>query len=522
MTRIYRTLVRGRLRQQTSLVVGGSSARIGGADVQCARDGQGRLTIPGTSLAGCLVETAGRVFPDLFQPRESRAELWRRITGKTRTGVADDVLQSLWHFRPAHRTTEWVEWRQGVGLRQATSAAATEARALYDLETIPAGEAWDLFLDVDTLRGGDKLEAVGLLALGEWGQGRCWLGAGPARGLGWMRLEDLEVLRLPATAEALDSWPDSTRSLEETWARARAIPGTEAFDGQRAATLASGLWGGPLPLGRFCYVELAGEVMAGRRGDGYGWDTLSVGGHPAGFRAPLEDLLMSPLGERRADYLAGHDPDTPVLTSGSGEDSQKPLVPGSGLRGPLRHAASKLYRGLHPGAEIVDPNADDPQRPGRRRETSSDPVSLLFGLTGQCGRLLVADARPAEAVSCRLVCLQQHAEDEFTGGVYGSGKFDRTAVLEGAFCFRMVVEAPTADDMGGYLETLKPALRLAELGFVPLGGAKTRGAGGGPWRFTAIEYGRAGEPPQRLLLQDGASVVDTIGRVDFGAEEATS
>src|SRR5207244_917136 len=98
MSATYRTLVRAKLQQVSSLTVGGSPARPGGPDIQCARDGLGRLTIPGTALAGCLIDTAARIYPDLFRGGGP----WGRITGKRLTGPDPQLLQSLWRFRPAH------------------------------------------------------------------------------------------------------------------------------------------------------------------------------------------------------------------------------------------------------------------------------------------------------------------------------------------------------------------------------------------------------------------------------------
>ncbi len=57
----YRTLIQASIVQTTALAVGGSSPD-GNPDA-CYRDGLGRLTIPGTGLAGALVETAARLFP---------------------------------------------------------------------------------------------------------------------------------------------------------------------------------------------------------------------------------------------------------------------------------------------------------------------------------------------------------------------------------------------------------------------------------------------------------------------------
>jgi CRISPR/Cas system CSM-associated protein Csm3 (group 7 of RAMP superfamily) len=498
MTAMYRTLVRGKLQQLSSLCVGGSPAQPGVADVQCARDGQNRLTIPGTALAGCLIEAAGRVFPELLRrgaDRQLKKRLWEAITAKSDSAPPEEILQSLWRFWPACRSRKQTELRQGVGIRQETGAAATEARALYDVETIPPGETWDFFLEIDTLRGKERLEAAALYALLEWMCGRCWLGAAAARGLGWMQLKQVEALRLPLTEQAINAWPDNTCFLEDMWPRLAGLDQVDRVTDEAALRRwAAQLWDKmeTLPDDRFYYVVLTGTVSAGPARSGYGWDVLSVGGHAAGTLKPLDQNLLGPLGVEPADWQATYDPDAPVVTSGPDEDMQRPLIPGSGVRGPLRHAASRWQRGCR--VEVVDPNVNVPGG-DRRAETSPDPVAELFGLTGQSGRLLVRDARLTEGSRSRLAWLQHHAEDEFAGGVYGTGKFDRTAVIDGEFEVRLVIEAQDRKALVKSLETLGPALRLAELGFVPLGGAKQRGAGGGCWTFTEGWFGRAGDAP---------------------------
>src|SRR4051812_13962471 len=118
-----------------------------------------------------------------------------------------------------------VERRQGVGIRQETGATASEAAALFDLETVPAGMSWGFFLEIDARRAGPEVEALALYALHEWLEGRCWLGAAAARGLGWLTLEEPEVLRLPATAAFIDCWPDNSRDRNELVAELRQMEG---------------------------------------------------------------------------------------------------------------------------------------------------------------------------------------------------------------------------------------------------------------------------------------------------------
>jgi CRISPR/Cas system CSM-associated protein Csm3 (group 7 of RAMP superfamily) len=481
----YRTLIRGRLRQDSSLTVGGSPAQPGDPDIVCARDGRGQPILPGTGLAGALIQTAARVFPELFAPKATG--YWRRITGKQDGGPPEKTWQSLWRFRPSHRTSAAVELRQGVGIRQATGAAAAEAKALYDIETLPPGENWDFFLDVDRFRGGAEVEAVALHALAEWAEGRCWLGAGAARGLGWMTLENCEVLRLPATRAAFDAWPDNSRPLDDVWADLVKLK-REDGDHQERADLRA-LAGAMLALpaeARWCYLEIRGAIVAGRRDDGYGIDALSVGGHAIGsLDPPRGDAMLRPRGVEPQSFAARYDPDVALAATG---DPAVAFIPGSGVRGPLRHAASRIQRGR--GEDVVDPNQRDAS--GVPKEKSDDSVSRLFGLVGQDGRLLVCDARPEGAIT--LACFQHHAEDEFAGSVFGSGKFDRTMVIDGRFPFRLVLEAGSELEMREHLAVLAPALGLAELGFVPAGGAKTRGAGGGRWKITAVRRAVAGAP----------------------------
>jgi len=499
MSKTYRTLVRGKLRQLTALCVGGAANDPGGADLQCAKDGKGRLTIPGSGQAGALIETAGRIFPSLFDERIKKDantpgnvdEWFNRITSKqtklkARSDSDETVRQSLWQFSPSHLAVTTPEMRQGVGIRQATGATASEAKALFDVETIPAGAVWDFFFEIDALRGGDKVEAVAMFALWEWTQGRCWLGANAARGLGNMKLEGFEILRLPADKKAIEAWPDVTRDRNDPqfWDALKTLAGSEVItDNETLRKKAELLWHDQLPIERFWYAAIDATFAAGKDPDGYGWDTLSVGGHAAGLLEPSKEELVVPTGVDAVKFREVHTPDCPVVMTQS-VAGKRPFVPGSGVRGPLRHATSRIHNTAT--VKVRDPNTIE-----ARLAKDGDPVSQLFGLALRSGRLLVGDAG-LEGDAFRLVCLQHHAEDEFTAGVYGSGKFDRTAVLEGKFRVRLVIEAATNVELLKHLETLRSALTLAELGFVALGGGKWRGHGWLKWTFDTVAVGQAG------------------------------
>jgi len=511
---LYRTFVHGTLVQESALCAGGT-VEGGPTDLVCARNGAGRLTIPGTGLAGALIETAGRIFPDLLRRDKGRkSESHERITGKADTppkgleGRECPFLQSVWYFYPCHIDEPRTESRQGVGIRQATGATAREKGALFDAETIPAGTRWDFLLEIDTFRGEKQAEAIALLALQEWKQGRCWLGGSAARGMGWMKLEDMDVVRLPLSSQAVDAWPDNTQPLEwDPPLKSYLISvGGDAAPAGDHDPWNEGILGKPSEDDRFWYLTLEATIECtpeeAVRNGAYGLDALSVGGHAAHTLAPLAENLLSPLGQangKHEDLAAAQD--APVVTTlcASGQRPEQPFLPGSGLRGPLRHAVSRLRRGA--GADVVDPNwLHDPARAAGPEENGGkknfDPIARLFGLEELGARLLIRDARLADSTNFQLALFQHHAEDEFTAGVFGSSKFDRTAVIAGSFHVRLVIEAQSKDELQDHIRTLLPALQLAGLGHLPIGGAKWRGLGWVPWTFTEACVQRAGDAPE--------------------------
>lgn len=153
-------------------------------------------------------------------------------------------LQSVWHFRNAHPRPESpaTEWRQGVGIRQATGATARRKKALYDFELVPTGANWDFLLEIDTFRGGAAAEAAAVLALQEWVAGRGWLGRGAARGTGWFQLDGSQVYRLSTSTAELQAWPNNTQSVDEA-IQAAVAAGGQKIDWKAALANAPGCCG---------------------------------------------------------------------------------------------------------------------------------------------------------------------------------------------------------------------------------------------------------------------------------------
>lgn len=474
--RPYRTVFVGTLCQESALSVGGNAGDGETAHPFC-RDGLGRPTLRGDGLAGALLATARKLY------RELPACL---------SSPGGQRLPSVWIPHASHPLEHLAtEVRPGVGLRQATGAAADGV--LLETQILPRGGRWAFCLEVCTHEAealapglGARVEAMAAAVLREWRAGRAWLGRDVARGLGWMRLRDLAVYRL-GTHQA-DRWPDSFAPTPLHALAALGLTGQTLDAACPPETQ-------PRPDRGWCFLELDGRIELGARPDGWGVDALAIAG-ASGLEAhhawPVVHHL-APAG-RAAGFLDEDDTDRLFALSRvyrDGVGRLEPILPGASLRGPLRHALSRRLR--RAGVAVADPNARGayavPERP--------DPVEALFGdgvevpARGSAA-LLIRDAYLADDSPPWLgVVLEQLAADEFTGGVYN--KFDRAALMAGQFAWRMVLEAADRPRLARLWDRLWPVLRLAELGRVPLGGGKAAGLGGMPWRLEAARLWQDGK-----------------------------
>lgn len=110
----------------------------------------------------------------------------------------------------------------------------------------------------------------------------------------------------------------------------------------------------------------------------------------------------------------------------------------------------------------------------------ADLVNALFGKVENSAKLLIGDALPDETPELELAWFQYHAEDEFAGGAYRSAKFDRIAVMQGKFRFKMVLEDASEDARA----VLEEVLALAHAGQIGIGGGQWRGHGWVRWEAT--------------------------------------
>jgi CRISPR/Cas system CSM-associated protein Csm3 (group 7 of RAMP superfamily) len=345
----------------TGTLVQDSALSISGLDRETAADQSftivdGVPVIAGRGLKGAAVAMARRFFEPL--PRTVSEDPAQRSA----------LRRSAWEFanaRPISRDAA-PRLRSGVGILQKTGARAEGA--LYDREVIPAGTQWRLIMRVDwRLAESEAEEAEGILGYvlsKHWAAGRSWLGGGVARGMGWCHLEDLHAYRLDA--EAYETW---VRSGRET------LPPPESSIPSAA------------PTRSWCFRTLDvavrfGEYRPRPEQEAWGIDMLAIGPHGT-------ERGMQPVGTgtwarpawvmEEAATSDGFSTDCSILM-----DSFAPLLPGSSVRGPMRHAFSRRSNARN--CMVLDPLSaqgsvgdDDPGgklQPDSRcmRRTSFRPV----------------------------------------------------------------------------------------------------------------------------------------------------
>jgi CRISPR/Cas system CSM-associated protein Csm3 (group 7 of RAMP superfamily) len=461
-----------RLTLFTATLVQDSALSVSGVDRESTADQPFSLVngvpiLSGRGLKGAAVAMARRFFEPL--PRTVSEEVNRKSAYK----------RSAWEF--ANATPEdfrtLLPIRAGVGIRHKTGARAHGI--LYDREVVPAGTRWSLVLRVDWSHAAEEgQEAEGILGYvlaRHWQTGRCWLGGGVARGLGWCHIEDLRAYRLDT--DAYDRWVESARTtLPEALSEVPIVEPTRSWC--------------------FCTLDLKlsfGEYRPAAEGPVWGLDMLAVGPHDAerALQAIGDGAWARPSWTVASDStLDAFSTDRAVLM-----DRGRPLLPGSSVRGPLRHSFSRAKTAA--GRSVQDPH------PVPGAVGPDDLGGQMFGTVARSSRILIRDSRAEEEWAAAR--LHMHAEDEFSAGSYESAKRDGVRVLRGVFPVRVVVEGPDPNSVEPLVAEIDRLIALGELGHLPVGGHKTRGAGWGRWRATSwinddVNPSRSWTPPSELTV----------------------
>lgn len=488
----YKTLIRATLVQTTALSIGGNDPHAM-ADAPLSRDGQDRLILRGTGLAGAFIATARAIVGDELPPSVTAGspdEQDRDRRALPRGTHQDRLFESVWRFYHSHLEgpPPRPEIRTGVGIRQDTGAAAHGTK--FDTETIPAGTRWPFLLEIDEYRDTSNGLAlsIALHTLDEWRQQhRCFLGRDVARGLGWCLLTDVLVYRL--LPEDVRHWPNAE---EEPLKAIEKIP-AERIQQDGGAALKSEC---PITTRPRFIRSGTGTIHVGpeRIGSGtdtpWGLDTLSLGGGEAMLR--MQDDALNSAFAQLPTGKDGQPPEPDLILAWTcprdgAAGTPRPFLPGSGLRGPLRHTLAWWER-RRGDQTIIDPNtpAGIAKTRAKDRAAPDSAVDRLFGTARYSAGLLLSDAElegedPTRTGGAWLI--EQHAEDEFTASTCGAQKFNRLALIKGVFRFHYFIEARNADELADFDRLLDTLRQLGEQRQVPIGGGQWRGHGWVRWEW---------------------------------------
>lgn len=495
----YKTLIEGTLVQTTALSVGGNDPHAM-ADAPLARDGRDRLILRGTGLAGAFISTARAIIDGDLPARVTAGTPGEQAAGRAKLSKdesIDRLFESVWRFYPSHPEDPRVEpeIRTGVGIRQDTAAAAEGIK--FDTETIPAGTRWPFLLEIDEYRDTSAGLAlpIALRTLREWERHRCFLGRDLARGLGWCSLEDVRVYRLKP--EDADIWPDAWKEPLKAIAHIRdnrgerllADRGRSLEKNDRIKRKTRHIRSGT------CTIQVGLDIPRGDDGDHAPWglDALSLGGGDA--MLGMQDAALAGALDRLPKDKDDNPPEPDLVLAwtrpqGKPTAAPRPFLPGSGLRGPLRHTLAWWERRNGSREPIVDPNTPAGQRQTLVKDRPDSAVDRLFGTARHSAALLLSDALldgPDPTREAGLWFIEQHAEDEFTASTCGSQKFNRLALIKGRFRFHYFIETLDHNDLKTFDALLETLQRLGEQQQIPIGGGQWRGHGWIRWHWQPDE-----------------------------------
>ena len=446
-------------------------------DAPVRRAGNGRLLIPGSSIAGSLRSTATRLAPRLgFEPCQSLLAkdkqddkepcgcLVCQLFGDVNPVEKPADFKGVWQEAAASRL--WIQdafaaadlptfVRDGVGIDRVSGHAVKSVK--FDYEVVPSGTPFQLnmrlayepdVVDADTAQSIQMLLTAVLL---EWQEGRGQLGGNISRGLGRFRLEDLSF-----SEPQLASASDLVTYLKASNRAEASQPVTD--------------W--PESL-----LDAARQKLVGRGSNGRSQSVASS------FLTVTFDLQFSDLSLQNDPLVAmisGFD-HAPLIEKITDDGLGNPVLAGSSIRGVLRSQAGKIIRTLYTGY-CLD-NEDDPAEAfmencpacnvlqstqseaiascnsrldvqgetDKHHEWQEDDFCLtcqLFGNQERGSRLWIQDAvwqKPGEAAWQAQDFL---AIDRFTGGGLDGAKFDAAPLTMARFKTAVTLHDPSAWELG--------------------------------------------------------------------------
>ncbi|MEW6664390.1 MAG: RAMP superfamily CRISPR-associated protein [Thermodesulfobacteriota bacterium] len=444
----YRAIV-AKLTARTAVHIGSGEGN-DLTDALLRRDAKGQPFIPGTAIAGALRALLTRLAPRfgtvpcvmLAEDDNERKKscscivchLFGDVNPSDEEGSESSASRLLVLNAVPIGTSPRLLIRDGVGIDRVAGAAARAGSVKFDLEVLPDGAEFELRMELrNSSEEDERLLAAGLA---EWEQGRMWLCARVARGLGAFDLTNLEYKTLP-----LDQPAQLLAFLKNDQPWLRATPQANWLAERIGQITLTSALGKPKAVSR-CWFSLTGILQA--QGPLLTNDTLTSGA--SGF-----------------DHA-------PLLAQWG--DWQHPVLPGAGLRGVLRSHAERLARTLAthnvdsrgtflqkcPACSPVESRPDAPLASCDallKGKIPSDKIveclaCRLFGSTRRGSRLVVEDAPyySADGRPPTLNILDFLAIDRFTGGGAEHLKFDALALWKPAFTLRLHLDNPEHWELG--------------------------------------------------------------------------
>lgn len=422
---------------------GGDSNR--GAE-PVVRDRSGYPVLPGSSLAGVFFEHAARLVKAKTD-NAGAAALFKRLTGRDRSLVAEDEFTaSILKFRSAPLVDKIlfdappVHVRDGVRIDDKTRTA--EDGGKHSLEVVPPGLRFAFTLEAE-LGGVDERDSDELFDIlyavvwRDFGERRLGtLGKGAARGTGWFHLEHLESAAVDSS-DSLRTYLDADDARE--WVEKEV----------RFSVLGKDKGKSTLPDADVAVFDVMVSVLPD-------WPVLVRESPELGY-----------LDESQADQVFVRIPQW-SKNSSRWAVKLKPVIPGGSLRGALRAFVERLD--------------------GSRASSDAKTLRQLFpgdGKDENASRLLVKDAA-LEVEEIKVKVVERLALDEFTRGVFGSGKFSEEPMFfEGTFKGRMIIESPKEGEKEALVKLVN-SWGARDCGLIPIG------AHGAPaeWKIEEVSHGQ--------------------------------
>lgn len=486
------------------------------------RDAQGRILIPGTSLAGPLRAIATRLAPrlgsDLCQalkdhPNQDNPPACKCLTCQLfgdvnpREESAEGVASWVIVYDATLATEEETVIRDGVGIDRVTGAAARKERLKFDVEVLSAGATFLMRLELDSRLASTKALQLLAASLAEWEAGRGVVGGRVGRGLGAFDLKNIQFQE--QTLDTVDSLTKFLKSGPD-WSGKNGVAG----------------W-------------LTSEVVKARSTvrPWQGTDTLLVARSwvLAEFTLAADGpfLINDPVraGQGGFDHA-------PLLAAYA--QNGEPVLPGSSLRGVLRSQAERIARTLatqtawkagnrtnlerqkafwascpacNPLTESVRDEVASCNSFIRGKMSSQERRNLdktgadeklclacrLFGSTWNGSRLRVEDSVMRPGTGKRKV-MDFLAIDRFTGGGRDGAKFDAVVLWKPQFKVRLFLENPEGWELGW----LALALRDLHEGLTTVGFGAAKGFGRMTIQSPSLTFGILHDTDLPILASNSA------------------